>query len=190
MRKYKYYLRKPKSEIAKDILATLFTAGVLMVAATSPYFATAVWKTIQKRKKYPRRKFVDTFTRLRKNGLLVVAKDGYDLKISLTSEGKKRAGYMQIDALRISQPKKWDKKWRLILFDISNPKTIHRNAFRGKLRSLGFLPLQKSVWVHPFDCGAEIELLRDFFGLREKEVRMAVAETIGNDDSLKKHWNL
>lgn len=190
MRKYKYYFRKPKSEITKDILVTLFTAGVLAVAATSPYFGTAVWKAIRKRKRYSQRKFVDTFTRLRRKGLLVIQRDGHDLKISLTPEGKKRAGYMQIDELRISRPKTWDGKWRLILFDISNPKTIHRNAFRGKLRSLGFLALQKSVWIHPFDCGAEIELLRDFFGLSEKEVRVAVAETIGNDDSLRKHWDL
>jgi hypothetical protein len=38
LRKYKYYFRKPKSEIVKDVLEFLATIGVLCIAATSPYF--------------------------------------------------------------------------------------------------------------------------------------------------------
>lgn len=190
MRKYKYYLRKPRSEIAKDILWGLFIGGVVLVAATSPSFGPSCWKAFSKRKNYPKRKFVDTFTRFLRKGYIVAVKEGHDLKISLTPEGRKLAGFMQIDKLEIPKPKKWDEYWRLILFDISNPKTIHRNAFRAKLKELGFRPLQKSAWIHPFDCAAEIELLRDFFGLGEQEVRVIIAKNIGGDLELKKHFHL
>jgi DNA-binding transcriptional regulator PaaX len=97
----------------------------------------------------------------------------------LTEKGRKIAGWLQIDALKIRRPKIWDKKWRIVIFDISQLKKFYREAFRGKLKELGFYPLQKSVWIHPFDCQDEIELLRDFFGLDQKEMRLIIAENIG-----------
>jgi DNA-binding transcriptional regulator PaaX len=77
-----------------------------------------------------------------------------------------------------------------VIFDISQLKKFHREAFRGKLKQLGFYPLQKSVWVHAFDCQAEVELLREFFGLTEKEIRLIIAEKIENDQELKKTFKL
>ena len=67
---------------------------------------------------------------------------------------------------------------------------MHREAFRGKLKELGFRLLQKSAWIHPFDCEAEIELLRSFFGLRENDLRLILAEKIGYDTALKKVFSL
>ena len=188
MTKYKYYLRKPKGEIAKDILAAIAISGALLLAGG--FAASALWRNTTQNKKYPRKKFCDTFTRLRRKGLITVERRGYDLKLTLTPKGERLAGYMQINKLEIRRPKKWDGFWRLILFDISNLKTIKRNAFRGILREVGFIPLQKSVWAHAFDCTAEIELLKDFFGLHESEVRLILAKTIGSDDRLRQHFNI
>ena len=97
---------------------------------------------------------------------------------------------MQIDDLEIAKQKKWDKKWRLVIFDIAQIKKIYREAFRGKLKDLGFRSLQKSVWVHPYECQAEIELLKDFFGLSDKELRLIVAQSIGIDEEFKKEFRL
>src|SRR3989344_6111044 len=97
---------------------------------------------------------------------------------------------MQVDSLEIKKPKRWDKKWRLVIFDIAQLKKIYREAFRGKLKELGFRPLQKSVWIHPFDCQPEIELLKIFFGLSSKEMRLMVVEDIGEDSCLKKSFQL
>jgi len=108
----------------------------------------------------------------------------------LTSEGKKKAGRFQIDSLKIAKPKNWDKKWRLVIFDISQLRQVMRNAFRGKLKELGFYPLQKSVWVCPYECQDEIALLRDFFGLNEKEIRLIRAEDIEDDSYLRKIFKL
>ncbi len=97
---------------------------------------------------------------------------------------------MQIDDLKIKKQKKWDRKWRLVIFDIVEFKKNHREAFRGKLKQLGFYPLQKSVWIYPFDCQPEIELLKDFFGLSDKEIRVIVAGDVGPDDKLKEIFKL
>ncbi len=110
--------------------------------------------------------------------------------ISLTKEGRKKAGRFQIDSLEITKPKKWDKKWRIVVFDIAEMKKIQREAFRGKLKQLGFVPLQKSVWVCPYDCQNEIKLLKDFFGLSLGEMRLIVADDIGEDFSFKKLFGI
>jgi DNA-binding PadR family transcriptional regulator len=192
--KYKYYFRKPKSEIVKDILKWLMIAGVVCIAATSPYFGINLMKGVKKwlkyRKVYAKKRITNTFKRLQKQGCIKIERKGRQIYIRLTEKGKKMAGWLQIDALKIKRPKKWDKKWRIVIFDISQLKKIYREAFRGKLKELGFYPLQKSVWIFPFDCRDEIELLRDFFGLNHDEMRLIVAQDIGPDDWLKKKFKI
>jgi len=188
--KYKYYFKKPKSEIVNDVFYWLAVAGAVSIAATSPFFLINLLKGYKKWRKYPKKKLSDTFYNLRRRGLIEIQKKNHQIYISLTEKGKKKVGWMQIDSLKIKRPKKWDKKWRIVIFDIAQLKKLYREAFRGKLKELGFYPLQKSVWVHAFDCQAEIELLKDFFGLSEKEIRLILAENIGNDKNLKEFFKL
>ena len=188
--KYKYYFTKPKSEITKDIFYWLLTAGAVSIAATSPYFITSLLKSGKNFKKYPKQKLSNTFCKLRKSGLININRKNHQIYISLTEEGKKKAGWMQIDALKIARPQKWDKKWRLVMFDIAQLKKLYREAFRGKLKEMGFQPFQKSVWICPFECEPEIELLKKFFGFSERELKLIVAENIGDEAEWKKIFNL
>lgn len=190
IKKYKYYFRKPRSEIVKDIFRWLLVGGAVTIAATSPYFLKNLLRGYKRWQKYPRKKVSSTFYNLKKQGLIKIEKQNHQIYISLTEKGKKKASWFQIDALKIKRPKKWDKKWRVLIFDIPGKKKICREALRGKLKQLGFRLLQKSVWIHAFDCQAEMELLREFFGLSEKEMRLVVAEDIGNDSRLKKFFKL
>ena len=190
LQKYKYYFRKPRSEIVKDIFYWLMIAGAVYIAASSPYFIRSVLRARKKWKKYSKKTITNAFYNLRSQNLIEIKDDGKQIYISLTEKGRKKAGYMQIDALDIKKPKVWDKKWRIVIFDISELKRVYREAFRGKLKELGFYQLQKSVWIHPFDCRAEIELLRDFFGLRERELKLIVADDIGDDTEIKEKFML
>lgn len=194
--KYKYYFRKPKSEIVKDVFSWLAIAGAITIAATSPYFVRnlldgyKMYKRYKKRDGWSKQKISNVFYRLKRDGLISVKRINNQIYISLTPEGKKKAGMLQIDNLEIKKPKKWDKKWRLLSFDIAEKKKIVRESLRGKLKELGFCPFQKSIWVHPFDCRAEIELLKDFFGLFDKEVQLIIAENIGEERGWKKIFKL
>jgi phenylacetic acid degradation operon negative regulatory protein len=49
------------------------------------------------------------------------------------------------------QSKKWDKYWRLVIFDISEKQKSSRDALRRKLVELGFGQWQKSIYISPFD---------------------------------------
>lgn len=193
MTKYKYYFKKPRSEIVKDIIQWLFIAGAVSIAMTSSHFGINAWRAFQKmrkQKKYSKQKFSDTFTRLRRKKVIFMEERGHEVKISLTPEGRKLAGYMQIDSLKIKRPAKWDKKWRFVLFDIAQLKLTHRNAFRTKLKELGFVLFQKSAWLHAFECKDEIELLKDFFGLSDNEVCLITVEKIPNEEKFKKYFNI
>lgn len=188
--KYKYYFRKPRSEIAKDIIQWLAIGGLVCFAATSPYFCVNLMKGIKKWRKYKGKRLGDIFSSLQRKGYLNIREEGQQIYISLTEQGKRMAGWLQIDALRIKRPKEWDGKWRLVIFDIAQVKKLYREAFRGKLKELGFFPLQKSVWLCPFECRDEVEVLREFFGLNERELRLIVAADIGGESLLRKVFKI
>ncbi len=175
---------------SKEILKYLLLSGLVMIAASSPYFVVNFIKNIAKFRNYKKRPLGSAFVYLKKRGLIEVKKEGHDLRIALTEEGKKQAGKYQIDNLKIVRPKFWDKKWRVIIFDIPHIQDSLRNIFRRKLKEFGFYPLQKSVWVYPFDCKGEIELLREFLGLNKKQIQLLLVEKIDNDKYLKKFFSL
>lgn len=190
MDKFNRYFRGPKSEIARNILALLMLSGIIVVAATSPFFIINIIKGLSKLKKYPNKKVYNTFYMLKKGGLINFYKKNNQIYISLTERGKKKAGWMQIDNLKIKKPKKWDRKWRILSFDIAQLKKIYREALRGKLKEMGFQMFQKSAWIFPYDCKKEIILLKSFFGLNDKEVKLIVAESIGNDKEYRDFFKL
>ncbi len=175
---------------SKEILKYLLLAGAIYVATSSPHFVLHLIRNISKSKKVSKKQATNAFNYLRRRGLLEIKKVNHDVCIALTKEGKKRAGKYQIDDLEIKRPKKWDKKYRLVIFDIPQEARMKRNAFRRKLKELGFYPLQKSVWVHAFDCKEEIELLRKFFGLNKKQVQVLLVEKIDNDTPLRKFFKI
>jgi DNA-binding transcriptional regulator PaaX len=190
MSQYKYYAKKPKVEITKDILTWIGVGGAIVVAASSPYFSTNLIRTFRSKKHYGKKKFYDTFSRLRREGYVRVEKHNHQMYISLTEEGKKKAGRFQINNLTIKKPKQWDGYWRIIIFDIIQSQRIKREALRGLLKRFDLYPLQKSVWAHPYNCKDEIGLLRPFFGLKEDELRIIIAKDIGNDREIRKYFKI
>lgn len=174
----------------KDVLYWLMIGGAITIAATSPYFVHNLLTARKKFKKYPKHKVSHTFHRLKSQGLINISNRNHQVYISLTDEGKKKAGWLQIDKLRIKKPKKWDGKWRLLMFDIAQMKKLFREALRGKLKEIGFLPFQKSIWICPFDCKAEIGLLKDFFGFSDEELKLIVTDDIGDKGEWRKIFKL
>jgi len=190
MSKYKYYFKKPKSEITKDVFLWLAVGGAIAIAATSPYFGANLARAFSKKKKHRQKDVYDTFRRLRKEGCIETTKKNHQMYIRLTEKGRKRAGIYQINDLKIKKARKWDRKWRLIVFDIEELKRAKREAFRGILKNLGIKLLQQSVWIYPYECRDEINLLRDFFGLTQKEIRYIVTDSIGEDLEWRREFHL
>ena len=67
----------------------------------------------------------------------------------LTSEGKKQIGKKYL--LLIAKKKQWDRRWRLVIFDIVEKNRKGREFLRKNLKMMGFAMLQKSVWISPYN---------------------------------------
>lgn len=111
------------------------------------------------------------------------------ITITLTQNGKNKALTYNMNKMKIAKPTKWDKKWRIVMFDIPENRKKHRDALRFHLKDLGFFEYQKSVFAHPFECTDELDYVIEFYDLR-KFVRVIIAEKLDNELHLKKHFNL
>ncbi|MFM8460035.1 MAG: hypothetical protein ACKOB0_14050 [Chthoniobacterales bacterium] len=56
--------------------------------------------------------------------------------------------------------RRWDGRWRMVLFDIGEEQSTRRDKLRRYLRSRGFGYLQHSVWVSPHALELERDALR------------------------------
>jgi len=108
--------------------------------------------------------------------------------ILLTKKGKIKALTFRLQDMKI-KGETWDKRWRVVIFDIPEKLKKARDALREKLKKIGFYELQKSVFVFPYECEEEIDFVIEFFELR-KYVRFGVLEKIDNEPHLKKIFSL
>jgi len=187
---------KTKRDVAKVILEGLLWTGAVAIASTNPYFLHRLVPKLIRHTRYKidkKRKlksFQRSFYYLKQQGLINVEYIGKQIHISLTKEGRKNAGKHSIDNLNIKKPERWDGLWRILIFDIQDKHKIKREALRGKLKEFGFYKLQKSVWVCPYAFQTEINILRDFFGIHHRDMRIITAKEIENDGEIKSFFEL
>lgn len=122
---------------------------------------------------------------------LLEARENADgtITLVLNDDGKKKALTYKASAMKIQRAGLWDKKWRVVIFDIPEDEREARDSIREHLEHMGFFVLQRSVFVHPFDCKDEIDFLIELHDIR-KYVRFLVAQSIDNEPHLKKFFNL
>ena len=119
--------------------------------------------------------------RLRERGLVIEDKINVDKVIfKLTQLGQDTLG------LEFNE-KDWDGKWRVVIFDIPEERKSIRNQIRKALVSVGFMRLQDSVWVYPYDCEDFITLLKADFKIG-KEVLYMIVEELEYDKPVKSYF--
>lgn len=107
------------------------------------------------------------------------------VKIELTKMGRRKALEYKLHEIKIVKPRHWDRKWRIVIFDIPESYRRGRDALRGKLKELGFLQLQKSVWIHPYPCEDEIDFIAQIFGVDQY---LFLAEAVIRPDQVIREW--
>lgn len=95
----------------------------------------------------------------------------------------------KLDTMIIQKPEKWDGKWRIVIFDIPEFNKQLRDTLRLKLRQLGLIELQKSVFIHPYECRNEIDFVIELYGPC-RYVRFIEAVSIDTELQLKKKFHL
>lgn len=181
---------RKKTNIQKVILGSIATAGLLSVALVAP-------NAIQLLKSFGIDKNLKNFTNdtnrslsnLLSAGLVVfIEKDGKKY-LKLTEKGKLKLMRLEKYNFQFKKPKKWDKKWRIIIFDIPQKRRLQRDKLRFTLKQIGFVKLQQSVWVYPYDCEELITILKLDFKIG-KDILYIIAEKIENDKLLKRYFKL
>ena len=109
--------------------------------------------------------------------------------LRLTQNGKAKALTYNLDGMKIPVMKQWDKKWRIILFDIPGKHKKARDALARVLKNIGCRQFQKSVFINPFECQKEIDFVIEFFSLRSY-VHTILADHLDNEFHLKTIFGL
>lgn len=179
------------SKIGKDILFYLVSGGLLTLAMLSPIGGPKIVKSLLRKLKYKIKQIKASAYYLKKRGLIeFVWEDNDKVTVKITNNGKKYLKTFDIDNMTLNKLVPWDKKWRLIIFDIPEKHKKAREAFRRKLKDLDFVRLQDSVWVTPFPCEDEIRFLREIFNV---SFNIDVIETTNlkhHEIKLKKYFEL
>lgn len=126
---------------------------------------------------------------LRRQKLIDVKKEGNSHKIVLTEQGQKICLRFNYENLEIKKPKIWDMKLRMVLFDIPDTKKRARDALVFKLKEIGFIKFNNSVWVYPYPCQKEIDFVANYWGIG-RYIHFALISNITNEDILLKHFKL
>jgi CRISPR-associated endonuclease Cas2 len=185
--------RHERGELAKEILL-MIAAGIAIPAAfLMPGIPIALRPLVKllSDKCHARKaeNFTHSITYLKRKRLVsVVEKDGQEL-LTLSEAGKKRVLQFNLDQLEIARPRKWDWNWRIVIFDIPEKRKAGREALRSKLKQLGFYQLQKSCFIHPFDCKSEIDFISEIYEV-SPYVNFIVAREVEGAKQLRRIFNL
>jgi len=179
------------SSPTKKKILLLLEAGVALGFTYSPKQQIRIIKNLANSWRFVDKKYLYRVVREFKHNRLVDYKEVPDgtIQIILSELGKKRILKYNLEEMKIKLPDKWDKKWRVVMFDIPEKKRKGRDALREKIKELGFYEMQKSVFIFPFECRDEIDFIVEFFQLRPY-VRYAEATNLTNEAQLKIHFGL
>src|SRR3989338_7415644 len=181
--------RVKRKNIQKIVLGTVAAAGLLSVAMLAPNIISALGKLgiINSKRGY---RYNGTINRARnrliENGLLTKNNKGF---LCLTTKGETTLRQLALTDFKLKKPKHWDKKWRVLIFDIPEKHPGLREKIRRTLVAIGFTHLQNSVWGYPYNCEDLIALLKSDFKVG-KDLIYIVAEEIEYEKVLLKNFRL
>jgi len=183
---------KKRGKIEDVVLKTIAVAGIIAIGLVVPN-ALKIFKDFAplQKKRNTRDDYIKNkvLRKLQQKKLVTFKiKDGQKY-VQLTQTGKKLVDKIKYQNIQIKKPKKWDKKWRVIIFDIKERRRKTRNQFRQQIQSLGFVQLQRSAWVHPYPCDSIIKLFKTDL-LIGKDILYMVVDVIENDKWLKEEFDL
>lgn len=182
--------KKKNFPSTKEILHILAAAGTIGLTFAFPKIGTSIgrlllgssyyndWSSDQVLKQLKKQKYVEIKTN-----------DDGSITLKITQNGLVRALTYQLEEMTINQPKRWDKKWRVVIFDIPNKYKRTRDIFRMRLHQLGLYQLQESTYIHPYPCFDQIEFLRELYGITFT-VNYLLVEKLEDDGFLRRRFEL
>lgn len=164
--------------LAAQLLRGIGIGAAVVLAAANPYFGLRLIRGFNERnnKKSWRRFYASLLYLDRRGYVKILSNDDGRLKVKITRLGEGAIRKIDIETMHIEAPDQWDGKWRLVVFDVPNTKSKNRTNFTERLKSLGFIMVQKSVWAYPYECKDEVSVLRKFCEIDKYVTYLEVVE--------------
>ena len=173
----------------KAMLAAVVIGGVVVVAAAIPNAARLL-------KYFPGYKKGAKFSSQAKSALgrlaakgLVVFKEEDGKRYARITEKGERLLQMETERAAMAKKRKWDRRWRVVAFDIPERRKSVRTRLRRFMGEYGFVRLQDSVWIYPYDCEDLIALVKADFRIGA-DVLYMIVEHLERDTHLREHFAL
>lgn len=179
-----------KKELIKEILIGIGLLGLITITgAMAPNIFSALGKKGFTKRKYDK-KFSRAIHYLKERKLMIIKEnpDG-SMKVEVSKNGKKKILEYDLENLKINPMRKWDGKWRFVMFDIPNKFKNRSNVLRKKLKELGLYQLQKSVWIYPYPLENEIEFIAKIFEVRPF-IKLGEITEVDDEFKLKRKYKL
>ena len=181
--------RRRKQNIQRAVLAVVAGAGLLTFATLAPN-ALQILRYLpgdRKRFLYRARTAVG---RIVAKGQVKWVERADKRYLQITEKGKRELAFEQAKiALAGGEKRRWDHRWRMVIFDVPERRRSTRARLCATMREVGFIRLQDSVWVYPYDCEDFVALLKAELKIG-KDVLYAIADTIEYDKPLRTHFSL
>lgn len=178
---------RPAATMTKGLLLVAGLGGALAVGIMAPnLFKILNIDDSRRKKRLSREGFYSlkrSFYRLKEQKLIELAPANGSLKWRLTEAGRNAIEKILKRDQKIKRPRYWDRKWRLVLFDVPSIQKKAREAFRRELQAMGCYQLQKSVWAYPFSCSREVFETASLFEI-EHCVEICTVEDFSNSKAL------
>lgn len=182
--------KRRRGYVQDALLSTIAISGMLLVAMAAPNTLQLLGK-VPALKRYRLTYHIKTsLSRLIQKGHVVLVEEGGKKYARLAKSGEQALAFERARAAaRGGGKRRWDKRWRVVIFDIPEKRKRVRERLRILMRESGFALLQNSVWVYPYDC-------EDLIALAKAELRLGgsvlylVVESIENEKHLRRHFEL
>lgn len=180
--------RKKKKDIQNAVLAAVAVTGFLAFAAVAPN-ALKLLDYLPNEKYNLKYRMKSVAGRLVAKGYATWIEKDDKKFLRITQKGRKALAFEQAKVALKNQKKKWDGRWRMVVFDVPERRRHVRVRLRDFMHEVGFVRLQDSVWVYPYDCEDFIALLKAELKIG-KDVLYAIADTIEYDKGIRRHFKL
>ena len=136
-------------------------------------------------------KVLRVLKKLEKNEVLDIQENDGKVTVYLQNENHPKIIEYSIKILLDfkKKNKQWNGKWFLVFFDVPETQRNKRDYLRRYLIKLGFYQYQKSVYLFPYECEKEVELIKEIVE-GAKYMKYIIAEKIEDESKAKEYFKL
>lgn len=180
--------REEMLRVGLAVLGVVATVGVIAAVAVMPGVAIALKPFVRRRPTRQRYEVDRALRGLIRRGFVEEVVRRRRVYYQITDRGREYLMKREFTQTEFEKPKKWDGRWRLIVFDVSERRRHLRDMLRRHFQHLGLQPIQKSVWLFPYPCDDLVRLIKVDLGLGRDVQYFTVGAFADREE--EKSWRL